>query len=557
MIIIKEDTPKKLSGNSSLFLSFPYNEDIINIIKQLEVAIYHKKDKVWEVPLYELSFLLDSLTYFDDIKLELIKNSNTRENLLKPKLSYKIKPFKHQEEAIAYGLNNDKWLLLDSPGLGKSFQMIALAEELKAQKNIEHCLIICGIATLRANWEKEIKKYSDLSYITIGKKINSKGNISWNSLKDRANQLKNPIDEFFVIINVESLTDDQVIEAINKSSNNFDMIVFDEVHKCKGFHASRSKNLLSIDQGKYKIGLSGTLIMNNALDSYIPLRWIGKDHATLTNFKNMYCVFGGFGGHEIIGFKHMDLLKEELESCSLRRTKDLMDLPPKTIIDEYVEMNPAHAKFYDDVKKGVKEECDKIELKANNVLALTTRLRQATSCPSILTSSNILSTKIERCLELVEDIVSQGDKVVIMSTFKEPVYQLRDLLKSYNPLVGTGDMKDDEVSDNIDKFQNDPKYKIFIATSSKCGTGITLNAARYMVCIDEAWTAATQEQITDRIHRINNTEPVFIYNLICANTIDETVAKILARKKAVSDFIVDDKLDDNAIDLLKSYIQDL
>ena len=376
-------------------------------------------------------------------------------------------------------------------------------------------------------------------------------------MKDRANQLKNPIDEFFVIINVESLTDDQVIEAINKSSNNFDMIVFDEVHKCKGFHASRSKNLLSIDQGKYKIGLSGTLIMNNALDSYIPLRWIGKDHATLTNFKNMYCVFGGFGGHEIIGFKHMDLLKEELESCSLRRTKDLMDLPPKTIIDEYVEMNPAHAKFYDDVKKGVKEECDKIELKANNVLALTTRLRQATSCPSILTSNNILSTKIERCLELVEDIVSQGDKVVIMSTFKEPVYQLRDLLKSYNPLVGTGDMKDDEVSDNIDKFQNDPKYKIFIATSSKCGTGITLNAARYMICIDEAWTAATQEQITDRIHRINNTEPVFIYNLICANTIDETVAKILARKKAVSDFIVDDKLDDNAIDLLKSYIQDL
>ena len=56
--------------------------------------------------------------------------------------------------------------------------MIALAEELKAQKSIEHCLIICGIATLRANWEKEIKKYSDLSYITIGKKINSKGNIS-------------------------------------------------------------------------------------------------------------------------------------------------------------------------------------------------------------------------------------------------------------------------------------------------------------------------------------------------------------------------------------------
>ena len=129
----------------------------------------------------------------------------------------------------------------------------------------------------------------------------------------------------------------------------------------------------------------------------------------------------------------------------------------------------------------MKEECDKIELKANNVLALTTRLRQATSCPSILTSENIPSSKIERCIDLVEEIVSQGDKVVIMSAFKEPVYQLEQLLKDYNPLIGTGDVGDDTVSKNIDLFQTDPKYKVFIGTHAKMGTGVTLNAARYRI----------------------------------------------------------------------------
>lgn len=377
------------------------------------------------------------------------------------------------------------------------------------------------------------------------------------SIPDRANQIKNKIDEFFVIINVESLRDDKVVEAINNSENEFDMLVFDEVHKAKGFHAQQSKNLLNIKPGEYRIGLSGTLIMNNPLDSYLPLRWIDADHSTLTNFKNMYCVFGGFGGHEIVGFKNIDVLKDEIDSVSLRRTKDLMDLPPKTIIDEIVEMSDTHRKFYDDVKQGVKEECDKIDLKPNNVLALTTRLRQATTCPSILTSNNIISSKIERCVDLVEDIIEQGDKVVIMSSFKEPVYQLERLLSKYNPLIGTGDIDDSIVSNNIDLFQNEDKYKVFIGTSSKCGTGITLNAARYMIMIDLPWTHALYTQITDRIHRINNKESVFIYNLVCEKTIDETVLNIINRKKAISDFIVDDKLDDNAIEILKNYIENL
>ncbi len=65
--------------------------------------------------------------------------------------SYKVKPFKHQEEAIQYGLNNDKFLLLDAPGLGKTLSLTYLAQELHEREGLEHCLVICGINTLKMN----------------------------------------------------------------------------------------------------------------------------------------------------------------------------------------------------------------------------------------------------------------------------------------------------------------------------------------------------------------------------------------------------------------------
>lgn len=555
MIYIFEDKSHKLSGNTSLFLSFMYNEEVINIIKSSGPSNFNKTTRLWETPVTSLSYLLDNLTYYDDITLRVMDDEGPKEVSV-PILEYKTEPFKYQLEGITYGLNHDKWLLLDSPGLGKSLQTIYLAEELSAQRGLQHCLIVCGVATLRANWEKEIKRHSSKDCVIIGKKLNSKGKIKWDTVSQRANQLRNKIDEFFIIINIETLRSEEVVEALKESVNKIDMIIFDEAHKAKGWSSQQGKNLLKLKDYTYKVACTGTLLMNNPLDAYVPLKWIGVEKSTVTAFKGQYCEFGGFGGHEIVGFKNLNVLKDELDSCSLRRTKDLLDLPPKNIINEYIEMSEEHRSFYDSVKEGVRSECDKIELNSSNILALTTRLRQATSCPSVLTSSGIVSSKIERCIDLVDEIVTNGDKVVIMSTFKEPVYQLAEALKQYNPVIGTGDLKDQEVSNNIDLFQNNEKYKVFIGTTSKVGTGITLTKARYMICIDSPWTAALQEQVEDRIHRIGSTQPVFIYRLICENTIDVMVSKLLERKKAISDFIIDDVNDEDTMNILRKFIKE-
>jgi SNF2 family DNA or RNA helicase len=253
----------------------------------------------------------------------------------------------------------------------------------------------------------------------------------------------------------------------------------------------------------------------------------------------------------------MDILKDQIESRSLRRTKDLLDLPPKTIINEIIDMNNDHRKFYDDLKAGIKSESLKIELNSANVLSLVTRLRQATACPSILTSENISATKLERAKEIIDDLISQNEKVCVFSTFKDSVYTLAEMLSEYNPIVATGDQSDTDIIKARDSFQEDPNKKILLATWQKMGTGITLTAASYMICIDTAWTAAVQEQTEDRIYRIGTDKPVFIYRLICSNTIDERVAQLLEDKQALSDYLIDDKITDKSIENLRKYIEDL
>ena len=543
-IYIKEiSPPRKLSGLSSLLITFDYNPQIVQTIKTLDTYIYHKADYAWEIPANQLARALDILTFYDKIQLQLLpdKVEDTKNNSLTDTeiKSFKYKPYNHQIDGINFGLAHNKWLLLDQPGLGKTNQIAWLAETLKARGLIEHCLIICGVNALKKNWQKELNIYSKESSIIIGERKTKRGTDTKTSIEYRAKQLLEPIDKFFIIINIESLRSDKIINAFKKTKNKIDMIAFDECHMASK-QSQQGNGLLKLD-AKYKIAATGTPIVNSPLSAFLALSWTDNDHATLTNYKHQYCRFGGFNNSQILGYQNLDLLKEELDSCSIRRTKDMLtDLPPKTITAELIEMEPDHASFYDAIKQGVKEEADLVDLKAGNLLALTTRLRQASVCPAILTSQNIVSSKIKRCIELAEDLVEQGEKVVIMSTFKPPVYQLAEALKQYNPLINTGDQSDFEISNNVKQFQEDQNTLIFIGTTSRCATGLTLNAAAYMICLDSAWTSALNNQCWDRIHRANNTRPAFITVLLCKDTIDERVWQVASDKQDLSDYLIDD-----------------
>ena len=226
--------PLKLPGLSSFTVSFDYDKRLVDTIKQVPNAIWHQKQSVWEIPLTSLSSAVTLLTNYDDVEVKLLYDDVYDGDVIY-KLhedSYKATLFKHQKEGIQYGLNHDRWLLLDAPGLGKTLQMIYLAEELKRKENIEHCFIICGINTLKHNWKNEINKFSNYECKILGERTNKKGKTKIGSVKDRLEDLKNPIEEFFVVTNIQTIRNSDIVSAIKNGPNKFDMIVVDEIHTC-------------------------------------------------------------------------------------------------------------------------------------------------------------------------------------------------------------------------------------------------------------------------------------------------------------------------------------
>lgn len=335
------------------------------------------------------------------------------------------------------------------------------------------------------------------------------------------------------------------------------------VHNCGASNTTQAQNLLKLD-APFKVGATGTLVVNSPESCRMPLFWTDNDKATLANFKSQYCTFGGFGNKQIIGSKNLEVLREEISNCSIRRTLyDVREDIPKLTIDvEYLEMEDDQQKFYEAIKEGVKEEADKIELKAGNLLALTTRLRQATACPSVLTTQAIESIKVTRAFEHIQEIVSQGEKVVVFSMFKEPLNQLAAKLEQFRFSINTGDTPDAVVGDNVARFQDDPNEQVLLGTFGKMGVGYTLNSSMYMICIDTPYTFSLFEQGYQRIHRVSNTRPAFIKVLCCSGTIDERVQQIIDTKKELGEYLVDgiatDSITDNRlVDELRDIIKNL
>ena len=283
MIYLKEQVPYKLPGETSFMITFKFDQRIVDVMHQIPNAIYHKKFKAWEIPSTSLSRAISLLQNLDAVDVTLLESKEENNDEIVLNKNYKSTPFDYQLDGIKFGMNHDKWLLLDSPGLGKTLQMIYLAQELKERGDIEHCLVICGVNALKFNWKSEIQKHSNLTARVLGERINKRGKLKVGGIKDRLEDLKNPIEEFFVITNVETLRDKDIVKELTKGKNKFDMIVADEMHKMKTVSAQQSKGFLKLDS-KYKVGLTGTLLTNNPLDAYVPLKWIDADNSTMTNF---------------------------------------------------------------------------------------------------------------------------------------------------------------------------------------------------------------------------------------------------------------------------------
>ena len=240
----------------------------------------------------------------------------------------------------------------------------------------------------------------------------------------------------------------------------------------------------------------------------------------------------------------------------LRRLKDdVLDLPEKTYINEYVEMTPKQAQIYKEIYNQITANIDKVK-ESNNPLSEMIRLRQATGYTGILSSTVQESAKLDRMEELVEDAVANGKKVVIFSNWTQMTDVIYERLhKQYSVGVITGNTKDEDRQQIVSTFQDaeniafwhNREYKhmdVLVGTIGAMGTGLTLTAGTVEIFLDEPWNMGTKNQAIDRCHRIGQHNNVTIYTLLAKNTIDEKINALVTKKGAMSDMLVDGKVID-------------
>lgn len=571
MIKIHIGEPDKLANNilvkKSAFVSFDYNSDIVNYIKQMGTRVYNPENHTWEMPINNIIGLCNK---FETQKIEI---DGIYEDLHKQEFDidipkdyiFKTKPFRHQVDGVRFGLNKKRFLLGDEQGLGKTKQIIDFVGCLEKTDTINKVLIICGVNSLKYNWQSEINIHSDEKGWVLGTRFRkTTGKPYEGSTKDKLADLDNLPDCRYLITNIETLR--AGAEKISKSKYHFpvaeklaelckkgiiSVIAFDECHKSKDPTSLQSR-AMSLLSAPYMAAMSGTPLMNNPLDLYFPLSWLGYEKHSFYQFKQHYCTLGGWGGSQVVGYKNLEEIRALMDEIMLRRLKtEVLDLPEKLRKIEYVDMTAKQAQIYKEVYMGVMNELQKIKF-SNNPLSMMIRLRQATGWTGILSQTVQESAKMDRMVELIEEISASGQKTIVFSNWESMTEVAKNKLKAYNPAYITGNTKADDRMNEVSRFQNDKNCKVIIGTIGAMGTGLTLTAAQNVIFLDSPWNMALKAQAEDRAHRIGTQGTVNVITLVCKNTIDERIEELVEKKGQIADALVDGKVSIEDINYLLS-----
>lgn len=577
MVNIEIAEPQKLKPTSlsklSAFVSFDYDSNLVSIIKSMGTRIYIPESRTWEVPESAVPMLMNRLREYDvTLRGEMRHETQASHAELPKGFVFTTKPYKHQIEGVVYGLEHRSFLLGDDQGLGKTKQLIDLAMCRKQTDGLKHCLIICGINGNKYNWVDEVKIHSREDSWILGTRFTKKPPIKMveGGTKEKLEDLDKMPHQFFWITNIETLrggnykekqgkktvTRFPIAEKIQELCDKgvIGMIAFDEAHKAKNPDSQQGKALLSIDCDGPKIPMSGTFVLNNPMDLYLPLKWAGFEDHSFYAYKQHYCVMGGFGGKEIVGYKNLDELRSMVSKVMLRRVKgDVLDLPPKVHTIEWVDAYPEQKALYKDVREQVRDNIDKVKVNPDPLSEML-RLRQVTGYPGIISSTVTKSAKMDRMEELVEDEVAVGGKAIIFSNWSSMTNVIRNRLKKYNPAYITGEVGSVERMAEKDRFQNDPNCKVIIGTIGALGTGFTLTAGQLVIFVDEPWNRGIKDQAEDRAHRIGTRGTVRIVTLLTRNTVDEGIYNLVQKKGKMADLLVDGKVDGKNVDDVLSYL---
>jgi SNF2 family DNA or RNA helicase len=455
-----------------------------------------------------------------------------------------------------------------------------------AAKHKLKTLVICP-ASLKLNWRKEIANFSnEKSYIY--KYIPSKKSGNVNHKKE---------DSLFHIINYESIQSFIKLEYKHKCSGNlivpgqgskkcgmeiidltkkhkscpdckntnsfktkinglafvsdksgayidpddYDLVVIDEFHRIKSVKTDWTQIIKRAfrDSVDKKILISGTAIKSRPMEFFSGLNFLDSETWNSSHdFGVKYCAaYETNFGWDYSGASNLEELFSRISPYFLRRHKKevLSQLPPKTYTEIEIELTPSerteYNRIFKEMKKTVLEDGTEEE-KDESYLEKIHKLKQFTG-----------EVKMRRMIEdgVVDDISSNGDKLVVMSDYQIIAETLNKEYKD-SSVLHTGSMNLDEKQNSVDKFQEDKSVSLFCGMIGASGVGITLTEASKLIFLGLAWTSSDMEQCEDRIHRATTThDNIQIIKYICVDTIDEDINELLKSKAQVVSKVLDNK----------------
>lgn len=585
-----------IQENDVYILKFKYDPQLIAMVKNVPGRKWIPENKYWTIPKGHLGWLLNEIkgtayegalqiqseeainenASIDSTDINLIPDADISDVDHYVKEGYKL--YDHQLAFLKYAKSKGRngFILADDMGCGKTLEVLNYAMYQRKIYDYKHCLIITCVNSAKYSWQEDIAKHTngqEVGYI-LGTRMKRNGSLRFNTTgPDKVEDLVSghmygkedaPELPYFLITNIEALgrtkvgriftLEEAIIKMINEGK--LQMIAIDECHKNMSPQSTQGKVILDIKKRTEKavqwIPMTGTPIKNKPTDVFTPLKLVdGHAFKSYYLWSREFCIFGGYGNHEILGYKNIPILKDMLQGNMIRRMKsEVLDLPPKIYYTEYVENTPRQQMLYEAIVEELYQQREEI-LSTLNPLTAMLRLRQVNGSPELVDDTIIVddkyiacNAKLKRLMELVDDVIERNEKVIIFSNWIDPLRTIYKFLsKKYKTCCYTGSMNEVDREKHKRVFQNNPEYKVMLGTIGAMGVSITLTAATNVIFYDDCWTPADKTQAEDRAYRIGSTEPLKVYTLLSKDTVDERVYQILEDKRAISNYIVDGKLD--------------
>lgn len=444
----------------------------------------------------------------------------------------------HQKDAVTRSLYVDNFALFFEMGTGKTLTTIAIIlDKYKRAKRPLRTLIFCPLVVV-PNWRREFLSHSDIPQCLVSTLEGSQ--------KKRIKTLSKKASPIY-ISNYESLGMGDLFELYKQFSP--EILVFDESHKLKTHNAVRTKKATILaDKCPHKILLSGTPVLNSPMDLFSQYRVLDGGDSFGKNFygfRARYFYDANAGMPTTIHFpvwkvkpNAISEINHIVNNTALRITKEeCLDLPPMVREVQYVDMTPEQAKMYKQMKQDFIAFLNDKACVAQLALTKALRLQQIISGFVKLedgTEVTLPSTPREKALEELLEQLTPNHKVIVWAVFKHNFKQISascEKLKIDYVQVH-GEISGKAKQENIDRFTNDDRCRVFIGHPGAGGIGINLTVSSYSIFFSRGFSLEHDLQAEARNHRGGSERhsKVTRIDLVCKETIDELVLEMLAKK---------------------------